>query len=60
MAKAIAGLWSFDLTQEMVVYPEEVQQWLREREEARRVKDYSRSDALRALIVAAGYAVQDR
>lgn len=60
MAKAIAGLWSLDLTQETVVYPEEVQQWLREREEARRVKDYSRSDALRALIVAAGYAVQDR
>lgn len=42
-----------------VSVPDEVQRWVREREEARAARDFARADALRIHIENRGYAVDD-
>lgn len=39
--------------------PKPVHEWLRERQEARRAKNFKRSDELRNLIIEAGYVIED-
>ncbi len=40
--------------------PEEIMQMVREREEARKSKDWARADELRDLVMEAGYTIEDR
>ncbi|MEP7162992.1 MAG: cysteine--tRNA ligase [Candidatus Moraniibacteriota bacterium] len=49
----------FGLTEEVIVIPEEVTQLVHERDEARRAKDFPRSDELRAEIEKLGFIVED-
>jgi cysteinyl-tRNA synthetase len=55
--QTIFGL--FGLRYEKEVVPEEVVQLAKERQKAREIKDYARSDELRAEIKAAGFTVKD-
>ena len=58
-ALEIAGVLGLELATEEAAVPEEVQAWVRERDEARAAKDWARADALRDRITAAGYVVED-
>lgn len=55
----VLGLGLADAAQEHVDVPEEVQALVDEREEARKVKDFARSDELRRRIAEKGFAVND-
>ena len=55
---AICGVLGI-LTKEEEVYPESIAEMIREREEARKNKDWKRSDELRDALKAEGYSVED-
>jgi cysteinyl-tRNA synthetase len=57
---SILGLFAGGLPKAGEEIPDEVLRMVREREEARRAKDWSRADELRGAILAAGYAIEDR
>jgi cysteinyl-tRNA synthetase len=58
-ALEIAGALGLELRAEVADVPDEVLAWARERDEARAAKDWSRADALRDRITAAGYVIED-
>jgi cysteinyl-tRNA synthetase len=58
-AHEIAGALGLELRADVAAVPAEVEAWARERDEARASKDWSRADALRDQITAAGYVIED-
>ncbi|MBN1164637.1 MAG: cysteine--tRNA ligase [Candidatus Krumholzibacteriota bacterium] len=56
----ILGLFKEGLPRAGLAVPPEVEKLVREREEARRAKDWARADELRDRILEAGFAVEDR
>jgi cysteinyl-tRNA synthetase len=56
----ILGLFADGLPKASGDVPDEVMQMVRDREEARKSKEWARADELRDAIVAAGYAIEDR
>ena len=57
---SILGLFADGLPKASGDVPDEVMQMVRDREEARKSKEWARADELRDAIVAAGYAIEDR
>ncbi|MBN2621740.1 MAG: cysteine--tRNA ligase [Acidimicrobiales bacterium] len=55
----IAGALGLELHAGQAEVPDEVLEWARQRDEARRARDWGRADALRDQITAAGYVVED-
>jgi cysteinyl-tRNA synthetase len=58
-AREIAGALGLEFHGEAAAVPDDVRGWARERDEARAAKDWSRADALRDRITAAGYVIED-
>jgi cysteinyl-tRNA synthetase len=56
---AVTGALGLVLRGDAAAVPDEVAGWARERDEARAARDWSRADALRDRIAAAGYVVED-
>ena len=57
---SILGLFADGLPKAGGDVPEEIMQMVREREEARKSKDWARADELRDSVLEAGYAIEDR
>ncbi|MCK4351019.1 MAG: cysteine--tRNA ligase, partial [Candidatus Krumholzibacteria bacterium] len=57
---SVLGLYKEGLPKARIEVPDEVQALIREREEARKAKDWARADSLRDEILAHGFAVEDR
>jgi cysteinyl-tRNA synthetase len=57
---SILGLFAGGLPKAESEVPDEILRMVREREEARRSKDWARADQLRDAVVEAGYTIEDR
>jgi cysteinyl-tRNA synthetase len=57
---SILGLFSGGLPKAGGEVPDEVMQMVREREDARRAKDWARADELRDTVLEAGFTIEDR
>ena len=57
--EAVIGRWEAAIPMKRLGTPEEIAALVRERAEARKNKDWARSDELRNRIVSAGYILED-
>ena len=57
---SILGLFAGGMPKAQEDVPDEILKMVREREEARRSKDWARADQLRDAVVEAGYTIEDR